>query len=90
MIKIVRNTCFGGFNLSEKALKFMGITEAEGYEYSFESQRTDPKLVECVETLGKEASGYLSDLEVVEIPDGVDWYITDYDGVERIREGRSW
>ncbi|CAK0757599.1 hypothetical protein CCP1ISM_7520003 [Azospirillaceae bacterium] len=30
-------------------------------------------------------------MEVIEIPDGVDWTIDDYDGVESIHEKhRSW
>lgn len=38
-----------------------------------------------------EASGRLAELEVVEIPDGTDWEIDDYDGVETIHEKhQSW
>jgi hypothetical protein len=54
--------------------------------------RTDPKLVEVVETLGTaRASGRHAVLEVVEIPDGVEWEISDYDGIEHVHEvHRIW
>jgi hypothetical protein len=54
--------------------------------------RDDPKLVQVVEMLGSEvASGSLAELEVVEIPDGTDWVIDEYDGMEHVEEAhRSW
>lgn len=53
--------------------------------------RDDLLLVKVVEELGKEAYGGCARLRVVEIPDGVDWEIDDYDGLETIREKhRSW
>ncbi len=53
--------------------------------------RTDPLLIQVVEELGKEANGGCAELEIVEIPDGVDYEIEDYDGIESIHERhRSW
>jgi hypothetical protein len=53
--------------------------------------RADPLLVRVVEELGEEANGSFAKLKVVEIPDGVDYQIDDYDGVESIHEKhRSW
>ena len=53
--------------------------------------RSDPLLVECVKTLGEEASDGLANLAVVDIPDGVEWTIDEYDGLESIEEAhRSW
>jgi len=55
------------------------------------TDRADPLLVKVVEELGSEASGEFAALRVVEIPDGVDWEIDDYDGMETIREKScSW
>ena len=89
-MKVVINRCYGGFGLSKKAYEFMGL-EWDGYGYEFEDDRTNSKLVECVETLGSEADGECADLKVVEIPDDVDWEIDDYDGVETIHEKhRTW
>jgi len=55
-------------------------------------KRTDPDLVAAVEELGSEkASGAYAKLEVVTIPDGIDWEIDEYDGMERVEEKhRSW
>ena len=53
--------------------------------------RADPLLVQVVEELGKEANGTCAELEIVEIPEGVEWHIQDYDGMEAIHEEhRSW
>jgi hypothetical protein len=53
--------------------------------------RTDPLLVEAVENLNDKANGRYANLVIVEIPDGIDYYIDDYDGQESIHEKhRSW
>lgn len=53
--------------------------------------RNDRDLVKVVEELGDAANGGCASLSVVEIPDGVDWEIDEYDGVEHIAEKhRTW
>lgn len=53
--------------------------------------RTNPLLIECLETLGEDASGDCAKLTIVEIPDGINWEITEYDGSESVEEvHRSW
>lgn len=47
-----------------------------------DEQRADKDLVAVIEELGKEANGAFADLEVFEIPDGVEFEISDYDGAE--------
>lgn len=106
-MKIVINECFGGFGISRKCAEFMaskGHKQAEaelkqedfcgfGYAEGFDDgySRTDPILVEAVETLGKEANGSYAKLKVVEIPDDIEYYINDYDGVETVHEKhQSW
>lgn len=89
-MKVVINKCYGGFSLSKKAYEYLGLAW-DGYGFKYSGNRTDPKLVECVETLGDIASGSLAKLKVVEIPDDVEWEIDDYDGVEWIAEvHRTW
>lgn len=53
--------------------------------------RDDPDLIEIVETLGKEADGSCARLKIVEVPDGVEWEISEYDGLEHVAERhRTW
>ena len=54
-------------------------------------KRDDTDLVAVVEELGEGANTIFSELEVVEIPDDINWYIDNYDGIETIHEvHRSW
>lgn len=138
-MKVVINKCYGGFNLSAKAIieligtdskvlqvyepaEYYGREYPEAYEqdlkrstdlgdgykqdhwgstvyfqdriYSYESRgefRGDPILVDVVERLGEEANTRHSKLKIVEIPDGVDFEIDEYDGMESIHERhRTW
>lgn len=83
----------------EKELYVLYYTkEFDGNRYANESffserdiERNDPCLVEVVEKLGEKANGRFAKLVVVEIPDGIEWEITEYDGWESIEEvHRSW
>lgn len=142
-MKIVINNCFGGFNLSDRAIEM--IMRRKGFEcfryahtkYKFSDgvdeyvkqekcsgvrlfppiyystkdfgdktnelsedaiwdengvSRNDTDLVAVVEEIGKEASNTeISSLAVVEIPDGVNWTIQEYDGLESVHEAhRVW
>jgi hypothetical protein len=91
MQKIVINRTGCGYGLSKKAYEFLGL-EWDDYGFALESDRSNLRLVECVETLGDEANGEHAELIVVEIPDGVKWYIyADDDGSETIHEEhRIW
>ena len=89
-MKVVINKCFGGFGLSKEAYKFLNIPW-DGYGYDFMDDRSNSTLVKCVEALGDKASGELSHLKVVEIPDDVEWEIAEYDGLESVVEKhREW
>lgn len=53
--------------------------------------RSNPNLVKAVEELGDEANGDCAKLRIVEIPDGIEWEISEYDGMESVEEKhRSW
>ena len=89
-MKVVINKCVGGYSLSEEAYKFLGL-EWSGYGIAYMEDRSDPYLVECVESLGDEASGDYAALKVVEIPDDVEWEIAEYHGIEEVVEKhRKW
>ena len=55
------------------------------------SSRHHPDLITVIEALGDTANGNSSKLVIIEIPDGVDYVVDDYDGRESIHEQhRSW
>jgi len=57
-----------------------------GYWYSRDIEREDPLLVSIVEELGAESGGDCASLKVVEIPDDVEWEVSEYDGNEHIAQ----
>lgn len=63
----------------------------DSYVSSRDDRRDDPDLVAIVEELGQAAWGAHAALKVVEVPDGVQWQIEEYDGVEWVSEThRTW
>ena len=69
----------------------------DGFVYDFDDDyperksRADPDLIAVAEELGESVSGFCAELEIVEIPDGVDYIIEEYDGLEHIAEShRTW
>ena len=95
-MKIVINRCFGGFSLSQRAEALFRRIEKikpddEEYFSDHDIPRDNPTLVRIVEKLGENAGGTYADLKIVEVPDDVNWYIEDYDGMEHVAERhRTW
>lgn len=83
MNKVVYNTCYGGFGLSELALRWLMNHGFNGDAYLIE--RHNPLLVQCVEELGDEAGNDYSELAIAEIS-GNKYIIEDYDGAETVIE----
>lgn len=78
--------------MNEESRKKYGL-DRDLYSLSLydDKKRADPVLVRCVEELGKKSFGAYAELEIVEIPDGVDFEIEEYDGMESVHEKhRSW
>jgi hypothetical protein len=137
-MKVVINACYGGFGLSQKAVKKLAMAESsiievmpvaeyhgdsdperfgkfvdvgDGFKvvthmddvlYKSDSVyflkdrskselRANAELIAVIEELGKEANGFCAALKIVEIPDGIEWEVAEYDGYEHIDEvHRSW
>ena len=100
-MKIVINTCFGGFSLSKAAFEFAkakGYSWADGercYNNDFypDVERNNPELVYLVEELGTDIAGSClgTKLCIITVPDDANWYIDNYDGVETVKEPhRVW
>ena len=77
----------------------MSIEDRQAYnkQYSDETfvdgdiARNDSVLVQVVEELGDVANGEHAELAIVEIPDDVEWEISEYDGSEHVAEKhRVW
>jgi len=84
-MKIVINGCYGGFGLSQDASAKLGLGQYDGVP------RDSPELVALVESMGTLVNGPYADLRVIEIPDGVEWEIEEYDGIEWVAEThRTW
>ena len=103
-MEIVINRCYGGFSLSERAWEELrkkknkfALGEDEHKSkftndfYCRDIPRDDPDLVKVVKKLGKAANGGCAELDIVTIPDDVEWEIDEYDGMEHVAEKhRTW
>lgn len=95
MKKVAINTVNGSWELSKEAYEFLGL-EWDGFGFEYidmnEKTRTDPKLIECIETLGDRVNGDVgSKIKIVEIPDDVKFWIVEDYGKEHIEEQhRMW
>lgn len=60
-------------------------------EYKFCMDRSDPDLISVIEELKDTANSWAAEIAVVEIPDDVQWHISEYDGMEHVAENhRTW
>lgn len=85
-MKVVYNSCYGGFSLSEEAKA--RFARAKGKEpkdiYVYDIERSDPDLVQIVEDMNRQAGNSLADLQIEDVPAGARWRIDEYDGMESV------
>lgn len=99
-IKIAINKCFGGFGVTEEVIREAGLGDMpwltnSNFDISSnncEAWRADPRLIAAIEKIGVEKAGdHYAALKIVTIPEGVNWRIAEYDGMEHIYEvHREW
>jgi hypothetical protein len=93
-MKVVINTCYGGFSLSKEAMSRLKELGNSNYDLPYEDSveyRSNNLLVRVVEELGEKANGRHASLKIIEIPeDAHEPYIMDYDGMEHVAEGKRW
>ena len=93
-MKILINTTFGGyfggFALSPEVESRLPADMPEPEDSI--AYRSHPALIAAVEEIGLErAAARFAELKIVEVPDGIDCYIHDYDGSETVHEThRVW
>jgi hypothetical protein len=71
----------------------LSLKAFEKFEYfsDHDIERHDPDLVKVVEELGDRADGTCAKLRVVDVPDGIEYEVEEYDGNEHIAERhRTW
>ena len=60
-------------------------------QWEFYENRADADLIAVIEEFGKAAGGNYASIAIVEIPDGIDWHIVEYDGLEHVAEAhKTW
>jgi len=92
MPEILSNSCYGGFGFSDEfCAEFMRLYPdtpeyyLEVYTCQKGPARTDPRVIALFKKMGRKASsGQFAHLTLETIPDDLDYYITDYDGIETI------
>ncbi len=87
--KLSNNPTWGGAILKGDKYEDGKIVDQDygGYDYG----RSDPLLIQVVETLKEKANGKYAKLKIVEIPDDVKWEICENAGMEWIAEiHRTW
>jgi hypothetical protein len=91
-MRVVINGFYGGFSLSNKALKLYEDLSGKKDVYDKDIERNDPILIDVIETLGiKKSNGRFAELKIVDIPDGIKYTICEYDGMEWVAEvHRTW
>ena len=82
-VEILLNSSYGGFCLSEKAIKCMNLSKEDEYKYS-SSGRSSKKLLECFKTLGNDFSSDDVKIVRVDLYGIMNGYIHNYDGFESI------
>lgn len=84
--KVVYNDCYGGFDLSKKALDEYNRRKSTNILYADAILQTDPVLIDLVETMGKEVNSNVSKLKIKEFPlkfkNFLNW--GEYDGKESV------
>lgn len=88
-MKVIYNSCYGGFSFNKDFAKKMGID----YHDDSDEIRTNPAIIQAILN-GEDVSGNCSELCVAVIPNmATDWWIKEYDGAEEIycvMKGSRW
>lgn len=86
-MKVIYNTCYGGFNFSNEFVEEFNNrnTERATHLETRHEERTDPSVIALFEEKGSEwSSGRHSKLDIMNIPDDVEFTVEEYDGIETI------
>jgi hypothetical protein len=82
-MKVIINSCYGGFSINESVASRFGIEDRYAGPYSNESVRTHAELIALIES-GEYEDEISSSLEVIVVPENYGYYINEYDGYESL------
>jgi len=75
----------------EECGNYKNVNKMGIYFHDRDIERDDPNLIKVVEELGEAANGEFAELKIIEIPDDIQWEVSEYDGMESIHEvHKSW
>lgn len=87
-MKVLINKCYGGFSISEEFLghlKQLKLVDQEANTFCID--RDNQQIIDEAIKFGLEkANGWVAKLEIVEIPDGCNYRLGEYDGQEWIEQ----
>lgn len=95
-MKVLINQCYGGFGFSKEFLKHLesvhpDMFTSHGLDSTYWNERDDERIVNEAISFGHDpdtdrllASGPFARLVVEEVPDGCEYHIHEYDGMEYI------
>jgi len=84
-MKVLISTCHGGFGFSDKFVEHIKELRGEHELNDWDLERDDQELIEEAIKFGlKKAEGMFASFSIEEVPDGLNYYIDDYDGKESI------
>jgi hypothetical protein len=90
MTKVMINTCYGAFSVSDEAVRhYMEANPPSDAEdtnlfLNQDVSRTDPLMISIIEAMGAAANGHGANILIVDVPAGTKYRIREYDGVEFI------
>lgn len=59
--------------------------------YEYTNDRSDLHLISILEEMGRDAWGFAAEIVIVDVPDDIEWHISEYDGLEHVAENhRTW
>lgn len=87
-MKVLINKCFGGYSLSEEFVNHLIANNLISEDYNKYNINRDNQIVieEAIKFGLENASGLCAELYIVEIPDGCEYKIGEYDGSEWIEQ----
>ena len=78
------------YNYYKKGKKDDDGSYLSQYDFIKDDMRADPDLIAVFEELGVDkAGGRFADIKIIDVPDDLEWHISEYDGIEHVAENHE-